>query len=76
MLMSLVERSADGRNFVIPAYARTSVIRKELRQSRIKMYPYGKTRPDLPQSVIKKSKASTRNLEVKYIAFKILKDVV
>ena len=73
MLMSLVEKSADGRNFVIPAYARTLVIRKE---SRIKRCPYGKTRPDLPQSVIKKSKASTRNLEVKYIAFKILKDVV
>ena len=37
-VMSLVERSVDGRNFVVPSYASTSVRQKELRWSRLSIY--------------------------------------
>ena len=37
IVMSLIERSVDGRNFVVPAAcAHTSVLRKELRRSLLK----------------------------------------
>ena len=34
-VMSLFERSVDGRNFVIPSYSCTLFLRKELRWSRL-----------------------------------------
>ena len=35
-VMSLVKRRVYGRNFVVPAYARTLVLRKKLRRSQLK----------------------------------------
>ena len=37
-VMSFLKRSVDGRNIAVHAYASTSVLRKELRRSRLKFY--------------------------------------